>query len=45
LNLKASEKFEFTKNIWITEIVIAFVTSISMIKPWEMLFEFLQKTF
>ena len=44
LNLKAFEKFEFTKNIWITEIIIAFVISIPMIKPWEMLFEFLQKT-
>ena len=44
LNLKAFEKFEFTKNIWITEIIIAFVISIPMIKPWEMVFDFLQKT-
>ena len=45
LNLKASEKLGFTKKIWWMEIVIAFVISIPMIKPWEMLFEFLQKTF
>ena len=45
LNLKASEKIAFTKPLWITEIMIAFVISIPMIKPWEMLFEFLQQTF
>ena len=45
LNLKAFEKLGFTKKIWWMEIVIAFVISIPMIKPWEMLFEFLQKTF
>ena len=45
LNLKASEKLGFTKKIWWMEIVISFVVSIPMIKPWEMLFEFLQKTF
>ena len=45
LNLKASEKLGFTKKIWWMEMVISFVVSIPMIKPWEMLFEFLQKTF
>ena len=44
LNLKASEKLRFTKKIWWMEMVISFVVSIPMIKPWEMLFEFLQKT-
>lgn len=44
LNLKASEKIVFTKSLWITEMIIAFVISIPMIKLWEMLFEFLQKT-
>ena len=45
LNLKASEKLRFTKKIWWMELVISFVVSIPMIKPWEMLFEFLQNTF
>ena len=44
LNLKASERLGFTKKIWWMEMVISFVVSIPMIKPWEMLFEFLQKT-
>lgn len=45
LNLKASEKFAFTKKLWMNEIVIAFIISIPMIKLWEMMFDFLQKTF
>lgn len=45
LNLKASEKFVFTKTHWVTEMIITFVISIPMIKPWEILFDFLQKTF
>ena len=45
LNIKVSEKLNFTKPIWIFEYVFAFVLSIPMIKIWEMLFEFLQTTF
>lgn len=45
LNFKASEKYDFTKKIWWTQMIIATLISISMIKPWEMLFEFLQKVF
>ena len=45
LNLKVSKKFAFTKRLWVSEIIIAFVISIPMIKPWHMLFEFLQRTF
>lgn len=45
LNLIVSEKFEFTKNLWTAELILAFVISLPLIKPWEMLFEFLQKTF
>ena len=44
LNLKASEKYNFTKRIWWIQMIFAFVISIPLIKPWEMLFEFLQKT-
>ena len=42
-NLKASEKFGFTKKLWRMQMIIAVVISVPMIKPWEMLFEFLQK--
>ena len=45
LNIKASEKFSYTKSIWTFEHALAFVLSIPMIKLWEMLFNFLQKTF
>lgn len=45
LNLKASEKFAFTKRLWMSEIIIAFVISIPMINPWGMVFEFLQGIF
>ena len=44
LNLKVSEKYSFTKEIWWTQMVIAFIISIPMIKPWEMLFDLWQKT-
>ena len=43
LNIKASEKLNFTKSIWIFEYTLALVLSIPMIKIWQMLFEFLQK--
>ena len=44
LNIKFSEKLNFTKTIWIFEYIFALVLSIPMIKLWEMLFDFLQKT-
>ena len=43
LNIKISEKLNFTKTIWIFEYSLALVLSIPMIKIWETLFEFLQK--
>lgn len=45
LNIKASEKLGFTKNIWLIQYVFAVVLSIPMIKLWEMLFDFLRKIF
>jgi hypothetical protein len=44
LNFKSSEKYEFTKKIWYVQMLIAVAVSVPMIKPWEMLFDFLQKT-
>ncbi|MBE6693702.1 MAG: hypothetical protein E7589_02940 [Ruminococcaceae bacterium] len=44
-NLKVSEKYSFTKKIWWMQMIIAVIISLPMIKAWEMLFEFLQKTF
>ena len=43
LNIKNSEKFNFTKSVWIFEYIFAFAFSIPMIKLWEMLFDFLHK--
>ena len=45
LNIKISEKLNFTKTIWIFEYALALVLSIPMIKMWKTLFEFLQTTF
>ena len=44
LNIKASEKLSFTKLIWLLEYIFAVILSIPMIKLWDMLFEFLQKS-
>lgn len=44
LNIKASEKFPFTKLTWYVQSIIALFLSIPMMKLWQMLFEFLQKT-
>ena len=44
LNIKISEKLNFTKTIWIFEYAFALILSIPMIKLWEILFEFLQKS-
>ena len=44
-NIKISEKLKFTKRAWYFQYIFALVLSIPMIKPWEMLFDFLQKTF
>lgn len=45
VNLKTSESFGFTKKTWWTQMITAAVLSFLMVKPWELLFEFLQKTF
>lgn len=45
MNLKASDKFGFTKRLWWMQMIIAAVVSVPMIKLWETLFDFLQKTF
>ena len=44
LNAKVSEKFNLTKSVWIFAYIFAFVLSVPMLKLWEMLFDFLQKT-
>ena len=45
LNIKASEKLDYTKRVWYIQSIFAFVISIPMIKLWEMLFEYIQKVF
>ena len=44
-NIKISERLNFTKWLWCFQYIFALVLSIPMIKLWEMLFDFLQKTF
>ena len=43
LNIKLSEKLEYTKSVWIFEYIVTLILSVPIIKLWEMLFEFLQK--
>ena len=43
-NIKISERLNFTKWTWYFQYIFAFVLSIPMIKLWQMLFDFLQKT-
>lgn len=45
INIKASDRFGFTKKLWWAQMIIAVVISVPMIKLWETLFDFLQKTF
>jgi len=45
LNIKASEKLDYTKRIWYIQSILAFVVSLPVIKLWEMLFEYMQKVF
>lgn len=44
INIKASDRFGFTKKLWWAQMIIAVVVSVPMIKLWETLFDFLQKT-
>ena len=44
-NIKISEKLKLTKRVWYFQYILALVLSIPMIKLWEMVFDFLQKTF
>ena len=45
LNLKMSEKYGLTKKIWWNQSIFSLVISFPMVKVWELLFEFLQRTF
>lgn len=45
INLKASEKFGFTKITWWIQMIMAAIIAYSLMKPWEMLFKYLQEVF
>ena len=44
-NIKTAEKFDYSKKTWYVQMISALVISLPMLKIWEMLFEYLQKTF
>ena len=44
-NLKMSEKYGLTKELWWIQSIFSLVISLPMVKVWELLFEFLQRTF
>ena len=45
LNFKCTQKFRITVDFWIAQYFIAVVVSFPMILLWDMLFDYLQKTF
>ena len=45
LNIKVSEKLEYTKKLWYAQCFFAFIISIPMMKIWEMPFDFLHQAF
>ncbi len=45
LNIKESERLDYTKRVWCIQSTVAFVISLPMIKLWEMLFDYLHKVF
>ena len=45
LNVKHSEKLGFTKAAWLSLYISSFILSFPMLKLWENVFVFLQKTF
>ena len=45
LNFKLSEKMNYTNRKWTIQWICSVAVSFPMIKIWEMLFDFLQKTF
>lgn len=45
LNIKVSERLDYTKRVWGVQIISAVIISVPMIKLWEILFDILQKVF
>ena len=45
LNIKFFDKLDYTDAMWKTQVALAVILTLPMIKLWEMLFDFLQKTF
>jgi len=44
-NITISEKLDYKKHTWYFQYIFSVALSIPMIKLWEMLFDFLEKTF
>jgi hypothetical protein len=41
INLIKSEKLKYTKKLWLCQIAVSIFGAILLIKPWEILFDFL----
>ena len=44
LNIKLSDRLEYTDNMWKIQTALAVVLTLPMVKLWELLFEYLQRT-
>ena len=44
-NVKLSDKLDFSANIWQLQIALSIILSLPMIKMWEIVIDFLRKTF
>ena len=44
-NIKMSDKLDFSSNIWQLQIALSIILTLPMIKMWEIVIDFLRKTF
>ena len=44
LNIKLSDRLDYTDNMWKLQAALAVVLTLPMVKMWELLFEYLQRT-
>ena len=44
-NVKLSDKLDFSANIWQLQIALSIILTLPMIKMWEIVIDFLRKTF
>ena len=44
LNIKLSDRLDYTDNMWKIQAALSLILTLPMVKLWELLFEYLQRT-